>query len=285
MAHLVGFAVVFLLLAVLLSAVERRWGRLGPRCERSARERRGDVLWWFFGAVVNEPLRRATAIAIALSVGVPVLLALDLPVSRVGFKALLETPWGLGRLPLWLGAPLTLLLLDLAGYWIHRLKHRGGLLWRVHAVHHSSERLDWLAAARAHPLDEVATVALAVVPVVLLGARPTWLAPIAPLLALWAIVLHADVPFRLGPLGAVLASPAFHRWHHAANGPRPAGVNFGGFFTVWDRLFGTFHLPAELPAETGVRGEPVPEGWLAQLWHPFSGRSAEVASRGAPPLA
>ena len=43
------------------------------------------------------------------------------------------------------------LLGDLLIYWGHRLQHHSALLWRFHAVHHSAEHLDWLAAHREHP--------------------------------------------------------------------------------------------------------------------------------------
>jgi sterol desaturase/sphingolipid hydroxylase (fatty acid hydroxylase superfamily) len=206
-----------------------------------------------------------------LVVGVPLLVGLELPVDREGLKLLFDRRFGLGALPGWVGAPLTLLALDLAGYAIHRLKHQGGLLWRIHAVHHSSESLDWLAAARSHPLDELTTTLLAVVPIVALGGRFEWLAWTTPLLALHGVLLHADVPWRYGRLGAWIVSPAFHRWHHARETPRAEGVNFGGIFTIWDRLFGTYHLPDRLPDETGVV-EHVPEGFVAQLLHPLRRR-------------
>jgi sterol desaturase/sphingolipid hydroxylase (fatty acid hydroxylase superfamily) len=41
-----------------------------------------------------------------------------------------------------------LVLSDLIGYWMHRLFHREPL-WKFHAIHHSSEELDWLSATRS----------------------------------------------------------------------------------------------------------------------------------------
>jgi sterol desaturase/sphingolipid hydroxylase (fatty acid hydroxylase superfamily) len=32
-------------------------------------------------------------------------------------------------------------------------------LWRFHAVHHSTEQMDWVAAGRLHPLDSAFTQA------------------------------------------------------------------------------------------------------------------------------
>ena len=62
----------------------------------------------------------------------------------------LET-WSEG-LPLWSRVAMALMLGDLLTYWFHRACHHYEFLWRFHAVHHSAERLDWLAAHREHPL-------------------------------------------------------------------------------------------------------------------------------------
>ena len=56
------------------------------------------------------------------------------------------------------------LVADLAQYAVHRAFHRVPLLWRFHAVHHSSRDLDWLAGSRLHLLDAVATRGLVLVP-------------------------------------------------------------------------------------------------------------------------
>jgi hypothetical protein len=56
------------------------------------------------------------------------------------------------------------LVADLSEYAIHRLFHRVPFLWRFHAVHHSSEVMDWLAGSRMHLVDVVVTRALAFVP-------------------------------------------------------------------------------------------------------------------------
>ncbi|WP_422822321.1 sterol desaturase family protein [Vreelandella nanhaiensis] len=34
---------------------------------------------------------------------------------------------------------------------MHRASHRIGWLWRLHAPHHSAERLYWLNGKRRHP--------------------------------------------------------------------------------------------------------------------------------------
>src|SRR5262245_1034595 len=44
---------------------------------------------------------------------------------------------------------LAVLIRELGHYWLHRYTHRrGNLLWRFHAIHHSSRRIYWLNASR-----------------------------------------------------------------------------------------------------------------------------------------
>ena len=47
-----------------------------------------------------------------------------------------------------------LVVADVAGYLSHRVRHCRGL-WELHAIHHASTKLDWAAAPRMHPLDDV----------------------------------------------------------------------------------------------------------------------------------
>ncbi|HET8578957.1 MAG TPA: sterol desaturase family protein, partial [Methylomirabilota bacterium] len=85
----------------------------------------------------------------------------------------------------------------------------------------------------------------------------------------YAILLHANVPWTLGPLRYAIASPAFHRWHHTSEA-EGRDKNFAGLFPLWDLLFGTFYMPrGRQPMQFGVAGDPVPEGLWAQLCYPF----------------
>ena len=46
------------------------------------------------------------------------------------------------------------------------------------------------------------------------------------------------------------------------------GWNYSGFFSFYDLLFGTFHLPDTDPGELGI-SEPMPETLLGQLVEPY----------------
>ncbi|MEZ0300189.1 MAG: sterol desaturase family protein [Candidatus Methylacidiphilales bacterium] len=65
-----------------------------------------------------------------------------------------------------------LLLGDLAIYWGHRFQHQYDGLWHFHAVHHSCEHMDWLAAHRDHPVDGLYTATVTSLPGFMLGVTP-----------------------------------------------------------------------------------------------------------------
>ena len=50
--------------------------------------------------------------------------------------------------PIWLQFVEILLTVDFVTYWVHRGFHQIPLLWNFHAIHHSSEHMDWLAGSR-----------------------------------------------------------------------------------------------------------------------------------------
>jgi sterol desaturase/sphingolipid hydroxylase (fatty acid hydroxylase superfamily) len=169
--------------------------------------------------------------------------------------------------PSWLQFVLLLLLADLCFYLAHRLVHAVPWLWRFHAVHHSSEQMDWLATFRVHPVDQTLNSTIIALPIVALGFSPAPLLAYALLYRVHALLLHSNVHVDLGPLGRVFASPRYHHWHHADE-PQAYDRNFGGQLVIWDLLFDTLYESDELPARYGVGGA-VPSGYLQQLLTPL----------------
>lgn len=238
---------------VILSAVFallERVGRSLPSKPLFRRERLPDFAWWFFTPWVS---RIASDVALFVAIAM---------LARVA-----PSPGWFVRQSLALQLVETLVLADLLGYAAHRLFH-ARRLWPFHAIHHSSAELDWLSAARVHPLNEIGQRLMQVIPLYLLGFRGTALAAVAPLFTLYALFIHANLRWDFGPLRYVIASPAFHRWHHtkAAEG---RDKNFAGLFPWIDLAFGTLYLPRNRQAvEFGV-DEAIPRGLLGQLAHPF----------------
>jgi sterol desaturase/sphingolipid hydroxylase (fatty acid hydroxylase superfamily) len=268
---LAGMSTLFAVLGVVFALLERRWPER-TRAVLFSRTRLTDWLYWPFSAFVTGNLTRLFVLgsfgAIALAVG-----------YRGAPRQLL--PWlegegrfGVGVLPLPVQVFFALAVGDLVNYWNHRLRHTR-LLWPFHAVHHSPRTLDWLASVRMHPVDDaVDNVGVGLV-VLGMGTSPSVWLMTGPFLFFFNMWLHANVPWRLGPLAYVVATPAFHRWHHAEE---TAGTpcNFAGVFPAWDLVFGTFHLPAARPASFGPGDAPVPDGLLRQLAFPFVWKSRNL---------
>ena len=174
--------------------------------------------------------------------------------------------------PAWASIVVAVMLGDFVVYWFHRACHRFDLLWRFHAVHHTSEHLDWLAAHREHPLDGITTQLCMNLPAMLLGVRMELLAGAAVLRGMWAIFVHSNVRVPLGPLRWLLGAPELHHWHHAR---LPSGArthNFANLAPYLDVLFGTHHHPALVDGEErfplGLE-ERWAQSWLQMMIRPF----------------
>ncbi len=264
MANIGGLLIGFAILAAVLWPLERLW----PALAGQPLWRRGsltDLTYWFFTPLVTRAITRAAVIASVLALA----LAAGVPLDREHVQAFVAHPGPVvGGQPPWLQAIEILLLGDLIGYWSHRLFH-GRTLWPFHAVHHSSTQVDWLSAVRLHPVNDVLSRLIQVVPILLSGFSPALVAGYVPFLTFHAILLHANVPWTFGPLRYVISSPAFHRWHHTTEA-EGQDKNFAGLFPLVDLLFGTFYMPpGRQPRDFGVTGDPVPDGLWAQLCYPF----------------
>ena len=253
---------------VVLGAVFGLLERLVPAVAGQPRIRSGtwvDVGWFFVTPLVSKTVSRMAIVlilvAVAMSSGVP--FRLDaLQEFLAPRPALAALPWGVQLV-------LLLLVADLCGYASHRWLHASPRLWPIHAVHHSSTQVDWLSAGRVHPLNDVVTRLAQSVPIVLIGFDPAIVAAYVPLLIFYAVLVHANVGWTFGPLRYVLASPVFHRWHHAAEA-EGLNRNFAGMFPFIDLVFGTFHMPLDRsPARYGIPEGDVPESMWGQLAYPF----------------
>ena len=188
----------------------------------------------------------------------------------VGFTSAVATQ------PLWLRAAESLLIGEIGFYWGHRWSHELPILWRFHAIHHSAEHLDFMVSTRAHPLDMVFTRLCQLVPLYVLGlaspmGRSGSLIPVLVILVgtVWGFFIHANVRWRFGPLEWLIATPAFHHWHHTNDGPAYINKNYAPMLPWIDRIFGTLYLPRDKqPATYGI-DQPISPILFGQLVDPF----------------
>lgn len=189
---------------------------------------------------------------------------------------------GVHGLPLWLGISAGLIIADIGSYWGHRLSHEIRFLWRFHAIHHSAEHIDFLVNGRAHPIDMVVTRMSGLVPLYILGlgsAGPAGsMLPIAITLigTILSFFIHANVRWRFGPLEWLLATPAFHHWHHSRTDH--IDRNYAATFPWIDRMFGTLYLPGHFPADYGIQ-TPIPTTLTGQLLSPMESPAVAEARK------
>ena len=253
---------VTLALALVFSVLTHFWACNPGKPWWRKRELIADISYWFLVPLFARVFRIGL-----LVLGSGLLFGISDADELIAFYDNGHGP--LSTLPLWLQAIVFLVLADFMMYWLHRMFHGGGF-WKYHAIHHSSQDVDWISAARFHPVN------------LLLGTigidAALLLAGISPVVMLWlgtfnifhSALVHANLNWTLGQLKYVVATPVLHRWHHTSR-MEGGDTNFAGTFPVWDMLFGTFRLPANrLPDQYGL-DEPssFPGDIIGQLVYPF----------------
>ena len=258
--NLLSLTVVYVGLVVLgglFTLLERR----APERDVGTGSRKLDAAYWIFTPFLTGALTRGATF------GLLTLLAFALRSDTAGLLAQIAAVSPFASHPLPIAFVEALVIADVVGYASHRVRHRVRGLWHFHAVHHSSSRLDWLAAARMHPVDDLFDNVLTSVPVLLLGFDIRVYALLGPFFLLHTILLHANVRWDFGPLRLVLASPAWHRLHHS---PEGEGHNFGGVLAVFDVILGTFRDPRVIrPSRFGTPSLVIPGDLAGQLAYPF----------------
>ncbi len=223
-----------------------------------------------------QKLRRPLVVTdIAYALASPLLTGIGLAAAVVVAGASLAWLPGLalrplvGMIPPSIAPFVGIALFDLAIYWTHRWYHEVPFLWRFHAIHHSTEHLDWVSGFRNHPLDGT-LIAPAFVFLLAAGFSAEFTGALAVVQIVTGIFLHANVRWRWRWLHRIVITPEFHHWHHA-NEPGAIQSNYSVFLPAWDLLFGTYFMPSDRrPSRYGV-SEHIPDTMLAQLWHPLRG--------------
>ena len=256
---------ILFILGAIFAVLSHFWACNPGRPWWRKRELGTDLCYWF----IIPLLARYFRIGLLL-LGAAWLFGLDTTHDLIAFLGGGHGP--LAQWPLWAQAAVFLMASDFMLYWIHRAFHHPAL-WPYHAVHHSSEELDWISAARSHPINVFLGSVLTDVVLLLAGVSPAILIVLGPFQIAHSAFTHANLNWTLGSFKYVIAGPVFHRWHHSAAG-RGGGRNFAAVFPVLDLMFGTFHMPKnKLPESYGI-ADPVPPSFIGQLAYPFRAGSA-----------
>jgi sterol desaturase/sphingolipid hydroxylase (fatty acid hydroxylase superfamily) len=165
----------------------------------------------------------------------------------------------------------SLLFIDLARYWAHRLHHMIPVLWEVHKTHHSAEVLVPVTAKRVHPIEVFITHSMTSVTVGVMTAVVLYFCGkgvgYSELIgfnifmigahSLGGNLRHSHVWMSYGKwIEYIVSSPAQYQIHHSID-PKHYNKNYNTYFSLWDWMFGTLYITSHKPEKLtfGIVGE------------------------------
>lgn len=187
---------------------------------------------------------------------------LGLSIAIIGYGWLVEHLALFTITSTWIVYVIAFVVLDFAGYWMHRLEHEVNILWNRHIIHHSSEEFNLACALRQNISAVFSFIALFMIPAALVGVPGKVFALIAPIHLFAQFWYHTRLIDKMGWLEYILVTPSHHRVHHAINNEY-LDKNYGQILIIWDKLFGSFQPELEsVPPVYGVK-RPV------KTWNPI----------------
>ncbi len=151
------------------------------------------------------------------------------------------------------------LVSDFTRYWLHRFLHTIPFLWEFHKVHHSAKVLTPITFYRVHPVENFLfglrySLSIGFVTGIFIyffGAMIDIYTVVGVNVFLFVFSIfganlrHTHVPFSyFAFIEKWLMSPKQHQIHHSR---KHFDKNYGGFVSIWDRMFGSLQLSNEVP--------------------------------------
>ena len=202
--------------------------------------------------ILDAPKAKRWTANLMVSISSTLLARLLFPILPVGVAAYCAAnSIGLLNLlsfPFWLETLIAILLLDMLIYWQHVIFHKNRMLWRLHRMHHADVDIDASTGVRFHPIEILASLAVKMAAILLLGPSVAAVVAFEVTLNGCALFNHANVripQFIDKPLRLLVVTPDMHRVHHSTD-MREANMNFGFSFPWWDRIFGSYKAQPDL---------------------------------------
>ena len=134
------------------------------------------------------------------------------------------------------------LALDFSSWLVHWIMHKVRPLWGFHLIHHTDNTVDVTTGLRHHPGDSILRGIFFMLLIFISGAPMYAVMFYQTLLVLATAFTHANISLpkpvdRI--ISYILVSPNMHKVHHHWKQPY-TDSNYGGVFSIWDRLFGTY---------------------------------------------
>jgi sterol desaturase/sphingolipid hydroxylase (fatty acid hydroxylase superfamily) len=156
----------------------------------------------------------------------------------------------------------SVILLDIVSYGVHRLYHSVPILWRFHRAHHSDLDIDSTTSIRFHLGEVVITIGIKGLSVLVLGISPIGFLVSETATFAAGLFSHGNLrlPENLEPLlRLVIVTPPMH-WIHHSRRPAEHNTNLGAVFSGWDRWFGTYFMGVQQrDIKAGLDEYPTPK--------------------------
>jgi sterol desaturase/sphingolipid hydroxylase (fatty acid hydroxylase superfamily) len=171
----------------------------------------------------------------------------------------------LSSFPLWAQVVAGLVIYDLTYYWYHRAFHTNPWLWRIHRVHHSSEKLSFTKTFRFNVIEIFVENVLLLSLLAASGMDVAATGWVVSMTTYTLLLKHANIDIRIPrALDWIFVSPATHRIHHSSN-LQEFNKNYSGFTMVWDRIFGTYKNGSDYSgASAGLPDHKVSRNFIGQ---------------------
>lgn len=186
-------------------------------------------------------------------------------------------------LPFWVQVIMALAIIDFFLFLVHWQSHKHLFLWRLHAIHHSSERLYFLNGEKRHVLHQILEGSPGILLCLFIGVPQPVVVAALSILAINMFMQHTNLNYKAGVLKKIFCVAELHRWHHRAD-YQEAQVNFGAWLTVWDQIFGTAYDEPKMQTGLGPIGiaeeKNFPSTYWKQFLYPFNKKIRQKAQTG-----
>ncbi|MCA9519730.1 MAG: sterol desaturase family protein [Myxococcales bacterium] len=195
-----------------------------PKYKRNKDEIKMSMKWAMYSLLGNAVL---TA---------PIHYLIDHGYTRVYFN-ISDFGWGW----FFLSALVVLIVTETMIYWIHRWLHHPALYKHIHLKHHQFRKPTPWASVAFHPLDSFAQAFPHHLCAFLFPVHIVVYLSFLSFVTVWAVLIHDRVSFIPWKIVNYTGHHTAHHWYNK--------YNYGQFFTIWDRIGGTYRDPDDLPAK------------------------------------
>ena len=186
-----------------------------------------------------------------VGVGIFNITLLFIPAALLVEVLLFTKTKGLGlfqwiHLPILVNIIFTIIIMDVAMYWWHRLNHTRHFLWRFHRFHHYDKKMNTTTALRFHVVELLISSFFKALFFLMMGFSFSAVLIYETLFFIVVVIHHSNIRVSVNFdlwYRKLFSSPLMHRIHHSQI-EEETNSNYGSVFSFWDKFFKTYKKDA-----------------------------------------